>query len=78
MRQWKPYYFNEEKSSRTLHLYGCCTHSEKIHDGIRLFDTESEVIKQVGTSYKWCEICRRWREKLIYNAIKEREDKKNV
>lgn len=32
MRQWKPYYFNEEKSSRTLHLYGCCTHSEKIHD----------------------------------------------
>lgn len=77
MRQWKPYYYNEEKSSRTLHLYGGCKYSRVIYDGIRLFNTEDDVVKQVGTSYRWCEDCRKWKEQLIYNAIKEREDKNN-
>ena len=77
MRQWKPYYYNEERSSRTLHLYGCCTNSKSIYaSNLRWFNTENEVLAYTGLTYKWCEKCLEYREQLIYNAIKEREDKK--
>lgn len=76
LKQWKPYYYNENSASKTLHLFGCCANSKYIHaSNIQWFNTENEVLAYAGLSYKWCEQCLRSREELICNAIKEREDK---
>ena len=74
MAGWKTYYYNENDASRTLHLFGCCTNSRYINaPNIKFFDTENEVLAYAGLSFKWCEKCLEQRERMLYEAIKERE-----
>ena len=69
------YYYNED--SKTLHIRGCCKNSKSDYNQvIRYFDTEKEVLAYAGLSFKWCEECVSWREKLIQKAINEREEEK--
>lgn len=69
----KVYYYNE--NAKTLHISGCCKSSKSGLGGhVRYFDTENQVLAHAGLSFKWCEECLCWREKVILDAWKKQEE----
>lgn len=60
--------------SKTLHITDCCKNSKGNSDTILFFTTEDEVLAYAGSSFKWCEECRAWREKVIYDALTKKEE----
>lgn len=70
----KPYYLN---SNGTLHIRGVCKNSKGYpNSDDSYFETENQVYANVGMHFKWCKECAEWREDLVKDALKQKEETK--
>ena len=70
----KPYFL--VSSSKTLHIKNGCPSVKGIQPNMgEHFRTESEVWKKEGLTFKWCQNCLDWREKVIQKALQQEEEK---